>query len=262
MKRIPEVVTEADYATALGHHFSARGWECYPEMGSDLTLYHRPSDTLVGVEAKKDLTFKVLQQAWNHKHHFDAVLICTSGSAISRFWAPRICSHADIGLGVIVVSNVDPFSKQNKWTTTEVLLRAQRRRPGPRSRAAVVDLMCPEAQTYATPGSSGPQGFTTFRMLEVRLYRAAVAKGSPLTRDEVIAIATKRVRWDRIVDYFIRDVFGTLALDGDLVRVRAPWGTKAAGHSGIQWAPADPALAGSPDEVIMDPLGPKSGCQP
>lgn len=260
MKKIHYEATEADIATALGHWFSARGYECYPEMEADLTVYHRGRDELIGIEAKRDLNFKVLHQALQKKRtgRFDAVLVCASGSKVCRFWTPKLCSHPDVALGVVVVSSASRYHSELRGSPgIEILLGAPALVTRDHCRTALIELMCPEAQTYATPGDRGPQGFTPFRMMEVRLYRACIA--GPLSIPEALEIAAprgpkgtkRRLDQKRFLSYF-GGAFRALEIKADHVMIRAPWGSLEAGHSGITWAPADPVLAAAPSGVLMD----------
>ena len=253
--RVP--VIESDLCIALGHHYSRRGYEIYPELSSDLTLYHRGRDELIGIEAKRDLNFKVLHQALQRVRvsGFDAVLIATTGSTTSRFWAPKICAHPEVGLGVIVVSRASPYDI-GIWgePVVEILQRATRKlHYGRRDR--ILDLMCPEASSYATPGDTGPQGFSPFRMQEVTLYRAIKELGPQgISLGEALAMLGKKVRKDRLLELFKNKVFGSLALEGERITIRAPWGSKEAGHNGIQWAPvSSPDLAAGPSELVLLP---------
>jgi len=256
-------VSEAAIVTALGHWFSARGWECYPELDADLTVYHRTRDVLLGIEAKKELNFKVLNQALQHRHRgrHDAVVVCTSGyGSTARFWGPRVCGVADIGLGLITVENCHCHDvKIYGAPQVEVLLRAPPASSRDAARKRILELMCPEAQVYATPGASGPQSFTSFRMWEVELYRECL-KG-PLLIDEARALLTKgkkKVDLKRFLSWFGPGAaFGTLEIKAEHVMIRAPWGTKEAGHSGITWAPPDPVLVAQPCEVLATKIDEK-----
>lgn len=252
-------VTEADLCTALGHWFSRRGYECYPEMEADLTVYHRGRDELIGIEAKLDLNFKVLDQALHKKRmgRHDAVLICTGASSISTFWAPRICGHPDIGMGVAVITRCTEYD-QRIWGSgplVEIAQRATHLKVREPRRDRLLELMCPEAQVYATPGSSGPLGFTDFRMLEVKLYREAL-KG-PLSIPEARGIAGKKIHEKRFLEYFSGGAFKAIHLVNEHVEVRGPWGSREVGHSGITWAQPDPALVEQPSGALVAPPGPQ-----
>jgi len=250
------VVKESDLLVALGNHFAAYGYECYPEMGADLTVYHRGRDELIGIEGKLDLNFKVLDQALHKKHRgaHDAVLICTTNSSIARFWAPKICHHIDVGLGVIAVSHVSDYDRQiYGGPLIEVTQPAAVLKTRDRYRTNLLELMCPEAQVYATPGASGPLGFTEFRMQEVLLYRECL-KG-PLTVDEAREVMTpkgskKKIDLKRFLSYF-GGAFKALKLEAEHVVVAGPWGSQEIGHSGLQWCAPRPDLAGKEPGILI-----------
>lgn len=243
---------------ALGHWFSSHGYECYPEMGSDLTVYHRGRDELIGIEGKLDLNFKVLDQALHKKRRgaHDAVLICTTGSSIARFWAPKVCSCADVGLGVIVVSHASMYDRQvYGGPSIEVTQPAQVLKTRDRYRTNLLELMCPEASVYATPGASGPLGFTSFRMQEVLLYRECL-KG-PLTVDQAREVMTpkgskRKIDLKRFLSYFT-GAFKALHIQNEHVMIRGTWGSGEIGHSGLQWAPPRPDLVGKEPGILIPP---------
>jgi hypothetical protein len=219
-------------------------------------VYHRGRDEIIGIEGKKDLNFKVLDQALHKKRvgAHDAVLICTSDSSIARFWAPKVCHHADVNLGVIAVGHATEYYRRfHGPPSIEVTQRAALLKTRDRHRTHLLDLMCPEAQTYAIPGASGPLGFTEFRMQEVLLYRECL-KG-PLTLDEARAVMTpkgakRKVDLKRFLTYFT-GAFKALELRDEHVMIRGPWGAKEIGHSGIQWAPVEPELQGKEPGILI-----------
>jgi hypothetical protein len=253
MRKTPPLVSESDYCVALGQWFSARGYECYPELEADLTVYHRARNELIAIEAKKDLNFKVLDQALQKKRrgHHDAVLICVGPGSIGRFWAPRVCGHVDVGIGVVMVSNVLGYDAVFGGPTIEVIHPAHRGVARHRHRDTLLGLMCPEAQVYATPGASGPLGFTSFRMLEVRLYREAL-KG-PLSIPEARGIAGKTIAEKRLLEYFTGGAFKALEIKAGHIMIRGTWGSREVGHSGITWAPGDPTLEALGSPVLAPP---------
>lgn len=255
MKKTKGFVSEADLLIALGHWFSARGYECYPELDADLTVYHRGRDELLAIEGKKDLNFKVLDQALQKRRRgrHDAVLICVGDGSVGRFWAPRVCSHVDVGLGVIMVTRVHSYdAKLFGGPVVEVIHKGRRQVVRDHYRSRLLELMCPEAQVYATPGASGPLGFTDFRMQEVRLYRECLR--GPLSIEEARAVlspkrAKKKIDLKRFLSYF-GGAFKALHIQNEHVMIRGTWGSKEIGHSGIQWAPGDPGLMEEPSPVL------------
>lgn len=245
-------VKEVDIAAALGDYLAVRGYEIYPEFGEvDLTAYHRGRDELIGVQAKRELNFSVLAQARRSKMvtGHDAIWVCTGASAISLFWAPRICMHPDVDLGVVVVDRAgEGYARLGFHPSVELsYLPVPKAEHHHHRRKHMLELMCPEAQVYAAPGSTGPLQFTEFRKLEVLLYRAAEASGGQLSETETRKICGKKWRRQRFLELMANKAFQTLRLrdDGSLETYRV-WGSQAAGHFGREWPLADPGLAAVP----------------
>lgn len=186
MKRHTDYASEAELARDCMQLMEASGWTVYPEiLGIDLVCER--SGYLLAIEAKQELNWKVLEQAFERRPLVNAVCVCVPGhsdygSPCDRWrWGATsgrlMTSTMEYnGIGLLWVGRTHPESGPRMTIVRQAVA-------GVRSREEILPLLVPEARTHTVPGMPSCKRWSHWDVLELK-YVDAIRKATPTRYEE------------------------------------------------------------------------------
>ena len=169
--------SEKELASVVIENLKKEGWTTYPEiLGIDIVAVK--DDKIIAVEAKKHFNLKVISQAYKNRNFVNETWI-----AVTAGWQ----SLEDMGLIIARKLNIGVMfvSKMSLGTETKYTVNNSFHPESLPFKKSIIELLQPEAQTYAEAGSSGGKQWSNFT-LTVSKFKSFIKQNNACTLTEAV----------------------------------------------------------------------------